>query len=113
MKTLLIALALLTGVTCTAAAEPGPSPSPLPSQNSSRASWLAKAKAEYPLKTCVVSGDELGGEMGEAVDYVYRQEGKPDRLVRFCCRRCVKKFEKDPAPSLQKIDEAAARTNKG
>jgi hypothetical protein len=49
------------------------------------AAWLAKAKADYPLKTCVVSDEEIGGKMGEGIDHVYKQEGKPDRLVRFCC----------------------------
>lgn len=71
--------------------------------------WLAKEKAAYPLDTCVVSGDELKpGEMGPPIDYVYKQEGKPDRLVRFCCKNCIKDFKKDPAKYLKKIDDAAA-----
>ena len=73
------------------------------------AEWLAKARAEYPLDTCPVSGDKLeGGEMGHPQDYVYREEGKPDRLVRLCCNDCVKDFKKDPAESLKVIDDAAA-----
>ena len=75
------------------------------------AAWLAKAKADYPLKTCVVSKEDLGGE-GEAIDFVYKQEGKPDRLVRFCCEDCRKDFDKDPAKYLKKIDEAAAKAKK-
>jgi hypothetical protein len=71
------------------------------------ATWLAKAKAAYPLKTCVVADEELGG-MGDAVDYVHKEAGKPDRLVRFCCSMCVPKFKKDPAKYLAKIDAAAA-----
>ena len=78
----------------------------------SDATWLAKAKAQYPLKTCVVSEEELGGGMGDAVDYVYKQEGQPDRLVRFCCEMCRPKFNKDPAKYLKKIDEAAAQGKK-
>ena len=74
--------------------------------------WLAKAKAEYPLTTCVVSGEEFGGSMGDAINYVYKQEGKPDRLVRFCCKDCRKDFDKDPAQYLKKIDEAAAKPKK-
>jgi len=70
---------------------------------------LAKAKAAYPLTTCVVSGEALeGGDMGAPIDYVYKQEGKPDRLVRFCCKMCVPKFKKDPAKYLKQIDDAAA-----
>ncbi len=76
------------------------------------ASWLAKAKTEYPLKTCVVDGGELGGSMGEAVDYVYKQEGRPDRLVRFSCSACIKDFNQNPAKYLKKIDEAAALAKK-
>ena len=72
------------------------------------AAWLAKAKADYPLKTCVISDDSLGGDMGETIDYVYKQEGKPDRLVRFCCEKCLPKFQKDPAKYLKEIDDAAA-----
>ena len=63
------------------------------------------AKPAYPLTTCVVSGEKLGS-MGDAVDYVHKEEGKPDRLVRFCCASCIKKFKKDPAKYLAKLDEA-------
>ena len=80
--------------------------------STTREAWLAKAKADYLLKTCVVSGEEIGGSMGEGIDYVYQQEGKPDRLVRFCCKDCVKDFNKDPAKYLQVLDEAAAKAKK-
>ena len=76
------------------------------------AAWLAKAKAEYPLKTCVVSDEKLGGDMGDAIDYIYKQEGKPDRLVRFCCKDCRKDFAKEPAIYLKAIDEASAKAKK-
>ena len=74
----------------------------------SAAVWLAKAQADYPLTTCVVSGDKLDGDMGAPFDYVYKEDGKPDRLVRFCCKNCVKDFQKDPAKYLKMIDDAAA-----
>jgi hypothetical protein len=77
------------------------------------AAWLAKAVAAYPLKTCVVSGEEFGGKMGDAINYVYKLEGKPDRLVRFCCKDCRKDFDQDPALYLKKIDEAAAKAKHG
>ncbi|MSU46483.1 MAG: hypothetical protein EXS42_05025 [Lacunisphaera sp.] len=76
------------------------------------AAWLAKAKAEYPLKTCSVSDEEIGGAMGEGIDHVYKQAGKPDRLVRFCCKDCLKDFNQDPAKYLQLIAEAAAKAKK-
>ena len=72
--------------------------------------WLAQAKAEYPIDTCVVSGDKFdGGDMGKPQDYVYKQAGKPDRLLRFCCKDCVKDFKKDPAEYLKALDDAAAK----
>jgi hypothetical protein len=68
------------------------------------------AAATYPLTTCVVSGDALeGGDMGGPVDYIHKETGKPDRLVRFCCSGCIKKFKKDPAKYLAKLDAAAAK----
>lgn len=66
------------------------------------AAWLAGARDAYPLKTCLVSGEELGG-MGKPADYIYRQAGQPDRLVRFCCRMCVPRFKKDPAHYLARL----------
>ena len=63
----------------------------------------------YPLTTCVVSGEALeGGDMGGPVEYTYKEDGKPDRLVKFCCKMCIAKFKKDPAKYLAKIDAAAA-----
>ncbi len=53
----------------------------------------------YPLKICVVSTEELGG-MGKPVSKVY--EGQE---VKFCCKSCIKKFEKDPAGFVKKIAE--------
>ena len=76
------------------------------------AAWLAKAKADYPLTTCVVSGEEIGGSPGDGIDYVYRQAGRPDRLVRFCCKDCRKDFDQDPAKYLKRIDAAATKAKK-
>lgn len=55
---------------------------------------------DYPLTTCVISGDKLGA-MGQTVDRVYAS-----RLVRFCCESCVEKFEQDPAKYFRQIDAA-------
>lgn len=73
------------------------------------ATWVADQKAKYPTDACVVSEDKLGGDMGKPVDYIYRVEGKPDRLVTFCCKDCVKDFNKDPQKYLKILDEAAAK----
>jgi hypothetical protein len=76
--------------------------------------WLEKARAEYPLTTCVVTGEDLAGDgdMAEAKDFIFKQPGKPDRLIRFCCGKCQPKFERDPDKYLKIIDEAAAKATK-
>lgn len=71
----------------------------------------AASTSAYPLDTCVVSGEKLG-EMGTPIDYIHKEEGKPDRLVRFCCKMCIGKFKKDPAKYLKLIDEANAQKKK-
>ena len=53
----------------------------------------------YPLTTCMISGDKLGGDMGKAVDLIYM-----NRLVRFCCSDCVKEFKKDPAKYVKQME---------
>jgi len=81
----------------------------VPVTDKTDAAWLAKARADYPLNSCVVSGDKFdGGEMGKQMDYIYKQPGKPDRLVRMCCKDCIGDFRKDPAKYLKGIDDAAA-----
>ncbi|HXX92130.1 MAG TPA: hypothetical protein VEN81_00760 [Planctomycetota bacterium] len=64
-----------------------PSPAPAPE----------KAAKAYPLKTCLVSGEELG-KMGEPVRIVY--EGQE---IKFCCKSCEPDFRKDPAKYLKKL----------
>ena len=55
----------------------------------------------YPLETCIISGDKLGGDMGDAVNFVYK-----NRLVRFCCPGCVGEFKDNATANLNKLDEA-------
>jgi hypothetical protein len=70
------------------------------------------ATPAYPLTTCVVSGEKLGG-MGDAFEYIHKEAGKPDRRVLFCCEGCVDDFKKEPAKYLAKLDEAAKAAGKG
>ncbi len=56
----------------------------------------------YPLATCPITGEKLGS-MGEPVVKVY--DGVGGREVRFCCKSCPPKFEKDLAASFAKLDE--------
>lgn len=63
------------------------------------AAVIEKQKKEYPTDTCVVSGDKLGGDMGEVLDYVVG-----NRLIRLCCKGCVRDLLKAPAAYLAKLD---------
>ena len=94
LPTTLLSLALLA---CT----------PVFAASKDKAPAPAKQPDTYPLKTCVVSEETLGS-MGEFVNYVHKEPGKPDRVVRFCCEGCIDDFKKDPAKYLKKIDDAAA-----
>lgn len=58
---------------------------------------VAEAKSEYPIDTCVVSGEKLGS-MGEP--FVITHEGTE---VRFCCDACLPKFNEDPSKYLAKL----------
>ena len=62
------------------------------------AAVIEQQQADYPLETCVISGEKLG-MMGEPADYVIGTQ-----LVRFCCPGCMSKFEKAPARYLQVIE---------
>lgn len=55
----------------------------------------------YALKTCPVSGEELGS-MGDPVELVVA-----NRLIKLCCKGCLKGVEKDPAGVISKVDAAA------
>jgi len=68
--------------------------------------WAAEEKPAtkakpYPLKTCVVSDEKFGGEMGEP--YVFTYQG---REVRLCCKSCLKDFNKAPAKYVKKMEAA-------
>jgi len=67
---------------------------------------IAQQLPSYPLTTCPVSKEPLDS-MGKPMDMLH--EG---RLVRFCCKSCVKEFKKDPAPIFKAIDEAVIQAQK-
>jgi hypothetical protein len=62
---------------------------------------VAEQGKDYPLKTCPVSKDELGGEMGKPVDVVLA-----GRLIKLCCKNCKKDLEADPAKFIAVVDAA-------
>lgn len=55
-----------------------------------------KAKP-YPLKVCIVSGNDLDS-MGGPITKVH--EGQE---IKFCCKPCIKKFDANPAKYLAKL----------
>jgi YHS domain-containing protein len=59
----------------------------------------------YPLKTCVVSGEKLGS-MDDIYVYKYK-----DREIKFCCKDCLKDFNKNPAKYVKKLEEAEAKAS--
>ena len=63
-------------------------------------------KDDSPLKSCLVSGEPLGG-MGDVVHYTYKAEGQPDQEVQFCCKMCIPRFKKNPDKYLAKLNPTA------
>ena len=57
----------------------------------------------YPLKYCIVSGDKIGGDMGSPVTNNYHGQ-----QIIFCCKDCVKDFNKAPDKYLKEIQNAVA-----
>lgn len=73
------------------------------------AKLIAQQLPTYPLTICPVSHDSLEA-MGKPLDLLH--EG---RLVRLCCKGCVKDFKKDPATTatiLKSIDEGVIKAQK-
>ena len=61
----------------------------------------AKDKVKpYPLEKCIVSGEKLGS-MG--APYVLTNGTQE---VKFCCKGCLKDFNKDKAGFVKKIEQA-------
>jgi len=63
-------------------------------------------KSKYPLKTCVVSDEKLGG-MGDP--YVFKHENKE---VQLCCKSCKKDFDKNSKKFMKKLADAEKKANK-
>lgn len=55
----------------------------------------------YPMETCPVSGEPLGS-MGKPLDILHK-----NRLVRLCCKGCVRRFQKEPDAIVTRLEAAA------
>jgi len=64
---------------------------------------VAKTEEKHPVNVCIVSGEHL--QAGEIVTFVYKKTGNPDRVLRFCCHKCLAKFKNDPDRYLKKLDQ--------
>ena len=98
MKTFLFSLMAFALASCA-------SPSPAATTETATApAKVVKKVAEkpkpYPLKTCLVTGDDLD-EMDDRVSTVY--EGQ---TFEFCCKPCLKKFEKNPGKYVKALEKA-------
>ncbi|MEW5702243.1 MAG: hypothetical protein AB1792_08445 [Candidatus Zixiibacteriota bacterium] len=61
-----------------------------------------QAAQPYAIDWCIVSGEKLGG-MGAPVSYQHQ-----GRELKFCCKGCIKDFEREPARYLARLDSAVA-----
>lgn len=86
MKIILLALCLLASLPNWAADNPAPP--------------VAKPAAPkpYPLKTCIVSDNDLDS-MGEQASFVHQGQ-----TIKVCCKPCIAKFEKNPSKYLKKLE---------
>ena len=73
---------------------------------------VASAKpVPYPLTTCVVSGDKLGGDMGAPIEFIYATNGI-NQEIKFCCPMCSPTFLADPDKYMKIIKAAEAKDTK-
>lgn len=89
MKSLLIIAAFAAAQAFAADAPKAPETKP--------AAPATAAPKPYPLKTCIVSDNDLDS-MGEQASFVYQGQ-----TIKVCCKPCVAKFEKNPAKYLKKL----------
>jgi hypothetical protein len=77
-----------------------PPVSPSADATSVEIEFIEPTDEDYPLTTCVVTGESLT-IMGDPIAIRYA-----GREVRFCCDSCVKEFKKDPEKYLAVLDDA-------
>ena len=65
------------------------------------ANQASSLEADYPLDFCVVSGNDFG-EDPNMIPYVHLHNGTP---IKFCCKPCLPRFEKDPERYLKFMRE--------
>ena len=71
------------------------------------AAVVAKQEKNYPIDTCLISGEKLGS-MGDSVNFVMG-----NRLYRLCCKMCKKKVKAEPSKYRAMLDSGAKPKKKG
>ena len=112
MKTLLTSLCAVTATALLFAAQLGANPQDKPAADAAAQPAVSAADQavidaqlpSYPHMACPISGEEMGDDTVNLV--------RDGRLVRVCCKGCVKKVDKDPAAAIAAID-AAVKAEQG
>lgn len=97
MKPVLLSL-LALGLASCSSTQPTPAGIDIEKTVANRA--RAPKPKPYPLKTCLVTGDDLD-DMDDRVSIVH--EGQ---TFEFCCKPCVKKFHKSPGKYVKALEKA-------
>ena len=72
-------------------------------------SVAASKPVPYPLDTCIISGDKLGGDMGPAIVFIYQTNGI-NQEIKFCCPMCKPKFLAEPDKYMKVIQQAETKS---
>jgi hypothetical protein len=81
-----------------------------PAGSTSTNSVASTKPVPYPLDTCIISGDKLGGDMGPPIVFIYQDAAKGiNQEIKFCCPMCKPKFLKDPDTYMKIIKAAEAK----
>ena len=65
------------------------------------ANQTGSSGSSYPLDFCVVSGNDFG-ENSDMIPYLHVYKGT---TIKFCCKPCLPRFEKDPERYLTFMNE--------
>jgi YHS domain-containing protein len=79
-----------------------------PKHDQSAAVTKAKKAKPYPLEFCLVSDEKFEGSGMTPFEMV--QDGQ---TIKFCCKSCVKDFNKDPKKYLTKFADEVKKKEAG
>lgn len=98
MKSLLTLALLTAALTGTAADKDKGHDHAAPAAKPAEEKKASAAAKPYPLKTCIVSDNDLDS-MGEQASFVTQGQ-----TIKVCCKACIAKFEKNPPKYLKKLE---------